>query len=85
MNDCECPYCGADVEICHDDCYGYEEDQIYEDSCSACGKNFAYTICLSVDHYPYKADCLNGSEHDYKSYGDRERCRQCGEFKPKDR
>ena len=27
MYDVECPYCGAEIEINHDDGYGYEEDE----------------------------------------------------------
>ena len=30
MKDCECPYCGEDQEINHDDGYGYEENGVYE-------------------------------------------------------
>ena len=29
----ECPYCGADVEINHDDGYGLEEDLIFKQEC----------------------------------------------------
>jgi len=29
-----CPYCGAEQEICHDDGYGYEEDVLHQQECS---------------------------------------------------
>lgn len=66
MKDTNCPYCGADVEITHDDGYGYEEDRLHEDYCSACNKHFAYTIYISFHYTAYKADCLNGDEHLFK-------------------
>ena len=34
MKDVECPYCYADQEINHDDGYGFDEDQLYEQECS---------------------------------------------------
>ena len=27
MSDMQCPYCGADQEVCHDDGAGYSEDE----------------------------------------------------------
>jgi len=39
MSDVECPYCGADVEINHDDGYGYTEDCLHEQAMSRVRKN----------------------------------------------
>lgn len=39
-----CPYCGAPVEITHDDGYGLQEDTLYEDECMECEKEFEYWI-----------------------------------------
>lgn len=84
----ECPYCGSDVEINHDDGYGYDEDQIHNQGCRACGKTFVYTTSIDVSHELSQADCLNGGEHMWektKTYPPefaRMRCTVCGEEKP---
>ena len=64
--DVECPYCGVWQEINHDDGYGFEEDVIYEQQCSDCDKYFVYTIGILYVYDANEADCLNGSDHDYK-------------------
>jgi len=63
-DDVECPYCGAEIEV-YDESPG-DLDFTREEECSECGKNFAYTIAMSVHFTPHKADCLNGSPHDFK-------------------
>jgi len=84
MND-RCPYCKAEVEICHDDGYGYEEGQYHQQDCGECGKIFVYTTAISVDHDLTKADCLNGSPHEFKfihawpAEYSKMRCANCGE------
>jgi predicted RNA-binding Zn-ribbon protein involved in translation (DUF1610 family) len=86
--DVECPYCGAELEINHDDGYGLDEDRTYQQECSACGKNFVYTTSISIDHEAEKAACLNGGEHDYKRtntyprWAARDRCAMCGDEIP---
>ena len=65
MADMQCPYCGADQEVCHDDGHGYEEDIKHEHTCSDCEKTFVFYTYISFDYEPQKADCLNGSEHDF--------------------
>lgn len=44
--DVECPYCGADLDINHDDGYGYDEGEKYKQKCYACGKVFAFTTTI---------------------------------------
>ena len=84
----ECPYCGKEVEICHDDGYGMKEGEVFSDTCHECGKTFAYTTSISVDYDLQKADCLNGAEHQYKltnTYPKRYtkmRCDGCGDERP---
>ena len=64
--DVQCPYCGAGQDICHDDGYGYEEDQLHEQECGECGKVFVFQTSISFYYEAQKADCLNGGEHHYK-------------------
>lgn len=66
MKDTECPYCGAEIEINHDDGYGYEECEIHQQTCRGCGKTFGYTTEISFRYDTHKADCMNGGEHNYK-------------------
>ncbi len=66
MNDMECPYCGAENEVCHDDGHGYAEDQRHEHECWYCKKSFVFTTSISFSYYPEKADCLNGAPHKLK-------------------
>jgi len=66
MNDMECPYCGADQEVCHDDGHGYEEGKNHKHRCSKCKKNFVFQTTISFYYEPEKADCLNGADHQLK-------------------
>ena len=83
-----CPYCGAEVEINHDDGYGLDESETFSQTCGTCDKTFVYTTSISVDHDLEKADCLNGSDHQfeltvtYPPQFARLRCKTCGETKP---
>ncbi len=65
-NDVDCPYCDEPQEINHDDGYGYREDTVYQQECSGCDKTFTYTTSISFYYHPEKADCLNGSDHEWK-------------------
>lgn len=66
MNDIECPYCGEEQEINHDDGYGYEEGETFQQECSDCGKTFIYYTSIIYSYEANKADCLNGKGHDYQ-------------------
>ena len=85
--DVECPYCGHEFEICHDDGHASIEDEIYHEQCPKCEKNFVFTICYHISYREYKADCLNGGEHDYQRTITfppecaRMRCTMCGDEK----
>jgi hypothetical protein len=65
-NDMECPYCGAECEVCHDDGQGYAEDKLHQHTCGDCGKTFVFTTSISFYYEPQKADCLNDGKHDWK-------------------
>ena len=85
MKDIECPYCGEEQEINHDDGYGYEEDRCHEQECSNCEKSFVYTTSIHFYYTATKADCLNDGNHKYKATMTvprkctRMRCAGCGE------
>jgi len=66
MSDIESPYCGTEQEINHDDGFGYEEDIFHEQECNSCAKTFVFTTSIHFYYTASKADCLNGSEHNYK-------------------
>lgn len=67
MGDLECPYCEVDVEVCHDDGFGYGEDEYHEMECPECEKSFVFTTSISFHYEPHRADCLNdGGEHNWK-------------------
>jgi uncharacterized Zn-finger protein len=82
VKDIDCPYCGTDQEINHDDGQGYAEDETHEQECSDCGKTFVFTTRIMFLYEAEKAPCLNGEEHKYKSlpgscYPDRKVCEYC--------
>ena len=58
--DVECPYCGAELEINHDDGYGYEEDGIYEQECRESEK--AYKLKDTNDWSPYIDGMSDGAD-----------------------
>jgi len=88
MSDTECPYCGADVEINHDDGYGYNEDECYQQECGECEKTFTFRTATHHTYTTGKADCLNGGEHCYKQTTTapreytRMRCEDCDHERP---
>lgn len=63
-DDIRCPYCGE--MIMQEPEEGFEQDVTYEAECPWCHKNFVYTVSLMISIDAEKADCLNGSEHDFK-------------------
>jgi hypothetical protein len=86
MSDLECPYCGAENEVNHDDGQGYDQDRLHQIECSECEKVFTFTTSVSFYYEPYKADCLNDGKHDFKwtathpkEYS-RRRCSICEEY-----
>jgi len=81
----ECPYCEKYQDVCQDDGFGTDEDVLYEMTCAYCQKTFVFRVSWTPDFYSKKADCLNGSPHDYVrhkdyfgEYPDRKKCKDCG-------
>jgi len=83
MSEIECPYCGHEQEVCHDDGENYEEGKANEMECYECEKYFVFYTTFSVDYESKKAECLNGEGHTYKPTHthprerSRMRCDQC--------
>ena len=88
MKDAECPYCGAEIEISHEDGYGLEEGTIFNQECPRCWMVFAFTTSVSYYYDTKQAPCLNGGEHKFKrtvtfpAEFARMRCSVCGEERP---
>lgn len=86
--DIECPYCGADQNISHDDGYGCEEDEIHQQECSECEKYFAYSTTIIFSYTAWQAACMNEGDHDFRktnTYPEEFaelKCKLCGEHKP---
>lgn len=66
MADLECPYCGHEQDVCHDDGFGYAEDRRHEVMCKGCRKSYVFTTAISFDYYPAAAECLNTGAHEWK-------------------
>lgn len=62
----KCPYCNCEIEINHDDGYGYNEGEKHQQQCRKCYKYFIFETTIIIDHKLSKADCLNGEEHNFK-------------------
>lgn len=88
MTDLNCPYCDAGLEVCHDDGFGYAEDELHQMECRMCGKAFVFTTAILYHYSAEKADCLNGAPHEYerthtypKEFA-KMRCTMCGDERP---
>lgn len=64
--DIECPYCEQELDINHDDGFGYEEGVKHQMECPHCEKSFVFETSISFYYEPEKADCLNDGKHNYK-------------------
>lgn len=63
MSDVNCPYCNAELEINHDDGYGYDEDEMHKQQCSNCRNHFAYETTIIINYEAHQAPCFNDGEH----------------------
>jgi hypothetical protein len=80
MSKYQCPYCDAPARI-EPEGDEFNENSFHETQCSSCEKYFVFTTFITVSHELSKADCLNGSDHNYRlsgtfSYIDY--CKDCG-------
>jgi hypothetical protein len=67
MSDINCPYCKAGQEINHDDGYGYEDGEEFEQHCVECGREFKFTTSITFN---YDAFCQDG-DHIMEPWGDK--------------
>lgn len=86
-DDIQCPYCGADQEILHDDGQGCEEDVLHRQECTVCGKTYAYETSIDVSHEAFAAPCIDDGNHKWEETHATPRCMRklrcsvCGEEK----
>ncbi len=66
MKDIECPYCGHEQDINHDDGYGYQEGIKHQIQCHECEKTYVFETHISFHYEAEKADCLNDDKHDFQ-------------------
>lgn len=87
MDTVECPYCGEDVEINHDDGAHYDDNRSTPMQCPLCDKYFMVSVWISYSFEGQKADCLNDGEHSWERirgipkeyFENRRQCSMCGE------
>lgn len=83
--DLNCPYCDADLEVCHDDGQGYEQEVNHQMQCDVCGNNFVFQTEIMYYYTPEKANCLNDGNHHwvamdtYPKHCTEMECQMCGE------
>ena len=70
----ECPYCGAETDVCHDDGHGYAEGEAHRETCVECDKEFVFFTNITFSYNANKADCLNGGEHEWNPIMTRRKC-----------
>jgi hypothetical protein len=64
--DLNCPYCDEELDINHDDGFGWEENEKHQMQCKYCKKYFVFSTQISIYYYAKKAECLNNGNHKWK-------------------
>lgn len=64
----ECPYCFKDFEVDTDDGAHYKDGESEEDQCPNCDKRIMITASCLWSWEAEKADCLNGSPHQWTQW-----------------
>jgi hypothetical protein len=88
MSDINCPYCAANLEICHDDGFGFEEDVAHQMECYECEKYFVFYTSIMYCYHAEPAECLNDGNHvwaptnTYPRKHTRMYCTLCDEYRP---
>jgi hypothetical protein len=75
MSDVGERYCQHEQEICHDDGYGYDEDE-NEQYCTSCNKEFIFITSVS---FSYSVYCSTYNDHDFAEVSKHgyEQCKNC--------
>jgi len=85
--DIKCPYCKKELDICHDDGFGYEEEVKHQMECDHCKKLFVFETSISFYYEAERADCLNDGIHDYQLINtypkefSKMKCSMCGDLR----
>lgn len=85
MSDLNCPYCGAELDVNHEDGQNYEQDIKHEMQCPQCDRYFVFRTTILFCYDAERADCLNGDNHDwqpthtYPKEFTQMQCKICGE------
>lgn len=85
MTDLICPYCDTEQEASPDI---HEPDAAHDHECVECEKSFKYYIEYTPHYTAWKADCMNGGDHDWRdvhstariAYKGVKQCRGCQEY-----
>lgn len=66
MNDINCPYCNKPQDVDRSEGYGTDENTVYQKQCEGCDKYFTFSVGIIFVYHEEKADCLNGSPHNWE-------------------
>lgn len=77
MSDVKCPKCGIYQEINHDDGYGYQEDENYEQSCTSCDYEFKFLTSISYNYEVLCQDTDHKMEQALDDHPDFFMCKNC--------
>ncbi len=84
MSDYECPYCGAEHDYTNDE--PFQQDETWDQECPSCEKSFRMRGWYTENYDTWKADCLNGAQHNFEQMAGypkewfigKFRCKDCG-------
>jgi hypothetical protein len=63
-----CPYCNEDFDVCTDDGAHYKDGESESEQCPNCDKYVMIYSSCSWYREASKADCLNGSDHEWSEW-----------------
>lgn len=84
MNQTECPYCKCLTEVELERDWATTKNDPHEAKCCHCHKNFVFHTEFFLTLHPKKADCLNGSPHQFAEWlglphgYEKKECKDCG-------
>lgn len=67
MRDITCPYCGTEQDICHDDGFGYSEDELHVMECASCDRGIGFTTSILFCYSDAKkVPCWDTGDHVFR-------------------